>query len=278
MENQHTVNTYSDNEINKIMLLYTSGMSFSRIGLTLNRKKRNIKKILIEQGLYIEDRDNVKKEFSNVDIDEIIRLYCVENLSTKKIGKMFNASVNPIKRVLNVHNLLRKGYSDGVKINLTDEQQERIKELYLNEYLTTKEIGCRVGLTESFISKYLNSSGYRRTKNEGASIGLVKRFSGVGYDEYLKNLSEYKKYRRKVISITNKQPIHSLSNYDKRGMSGIDGAFHLDHKFSINEGFKNKIRPELIGNLNNLEFISWEENVMKRTKCSITKEELIKNK
>ena len=32
-----------------------------------------------------------------------------------------------------------------------------------------------------------------------------------------------------------------------------------------------------IGNIVNLEFIPWQENVKKRTKCSITKEELITN-
>ena len=116
----------------------------------------------------------------------------------------------------------------------------------------------------------------RRNKSDAASIGLVKRFSGVNYDEYLKNLPEYSKYRRKVNSLTNKQPIHTLLNYEKRGVSGVDGAYHLDHKFSISEGFKNKVKPQIIADLNNLEFIPWEENVKKRTKCSITKEELIK--
>jgi hypothetical protein len=67
-----------------------------------------------------------------------------------------------------------------------------------------------------------------------------------------------------------------LENYEKRGISGKIGAHHLDHKYSILEGFKNNINPEIIASLNNLVFIPWEENVTKRTKCSITKEELIK--
>ena len=57
--------------------------------------------------------------------------------------------------------------------------------------------------------------------------------------------------------------------------SGVNGAYHLDHKFSIIEGFKNNIKPEIIGSINNLEFIPWEENLLKRAKCSITKEQLI---
>ena len=56
----------------------------------------------------------------------------------------------------------------------------------------------------------------------------------------------------------------------------LDGNFHLDHKFSIVEGFNQNIDPSIIGDIKNLKFIPWEENVKKRTKCSITINELIK--
>jgi hypothetical protein len=79
-----------------------------------------------------------------------------------------------------------------------------------------------------------------------------------------------------VYSITKQQSIHLLDNYEKRNNSGIEGAYHLDHKYSIIEGFRNNIKPEIIGNIKNLEFIPWEENIKKRTKCSITIEELNK--
>lgn len=53
------------------------------------------------------------------------------------------------------------------------------------------------------------------------------------------------------------------------------GNFHLDYKYSILEGYKNNISPEIIGNIKNLEFIPWEENIKKRTKNYITINELI---
>lgn len=232
--------------------------------------------MLIEQGVYVEKRDEIKKDFTKEDVDEIIRLYCVENLSIVKIGNLFNVSKNPIRRVLMERNLLRKGYSDGKKIVLSEKQKKQIRSLYLFENKNIFEISRLIEISAGFINKYLSTTTYRRNKSDAASIGLVKRFSGVNYDEYLKNLPEYSKYRRKVNSLTNKQPIHTLLNYEKRGVSGVDGAYHLDHKFSISEGFKNKVKPQIIADLNNLEFIPWEENVKKRTKCSITKEELIK--
>lgn len=275
MANQHTVNNYSEYEVNKIISLYENDMSFSKIGLILKRKKNNIKKILIEQGVYVEKRDNIKKEFTKEDVDKIIRLYSIKNLSIIKIGNLFNVGKNPIRRVLIERNLLRKGYSDGKKIYLSEEQKEKIRVLYLDKYKNYKEIGSELNLSAGFISSYLKIIKCRRTISEGASIGLVKRFSGINYDEYLKRLPKQIKYKQLVLKLTKKQPLYLLKNYEKRGVSGIDGAYHLDHKYSISEGFKNNIKPQIIADLNNLEFIPWEENVKKRTKCSITKEELI---
>lgn len=274
MVNQYTCKDYSVDEIKKIISLYEGGMSFSVIGLKMKRKKNNIKKILINEGVWVEDRDTLKKIFSECEVSYIINQYVNETWSLRKISDELNISITPIKRVLVENNLLRAGNSDGKKINLSNKQKNEIKRLYLIENKNTKEIGKVIGCSSSSINKFLVNDKILRTKSIAASIGLVKRFSGVPYDEYLKNLSKYKKYRKKVISITKSQPINKLDNFDKRGVSGINCAYHLDHKYSICVGFINNIEPEIIGNITNLEFLPWEENVKKRTNCSITINEL----
>jgi len=87
-----------------------------------------------------------------------------------------------------------------------------------------------------------------------------KTLHGITYEQYLETLPEVKLYKRQVSIITNRQPIKILSNYNKRGKAGINGAYNLDHIFPIIEGFKNNIPPEVIGDISNLQFISWEEN------------------
>jgi hypothetical protein len=52
--------------------------------------------------------------------------------------------------------------------------------------------------------------------------------------------------------------------------------YHLDHKYSIYEGFKNNISPKIIGGVENLEIIPESDNLSKGKKCSITIEELLK--
>lgn len=77
----------------------------------------------------------------------------------------------------------------------------------------------------------------------------------------IKNL-EKRLYYIKVWFITESMPIHNLKNFDKRCYYGAS-CYHLDHICSIHEGFKNKIPPEIIGNIKNLRFIPAKENMDK---------------
>ena len=91
----------------------------------------------------------------------------------------------------------------------------------------------------------------------------------------LENLSLYKLYKREVYRITNSMNISSLNNIDKRGMAGVNGKYHLDHKFSIIEGFKQDIDPNILAHYKNLQMIPERKNIQKGSKCSITFQELL---
>ena len=51
--------------------------------------------------------------------------------------------------------------------------------------------------------------------------------------------------------------------------------YHLDHKYSISEGFKNNVDFRVISSKENLEILTMEENLSKQNKCSISLDELI---
>lgn len=87
-------------------------------------------------------------------------------------------------------------------------------------------------------------------------------------------LSEYEIYKRAVAKVTRAQKVHPPETI-KVGIAGTPGAFQLDHKFSVREGFLNDIDPKIIGNAVNLEYIPWEENLKKSYNCSITITELL---
>ena len=91
-----------------------------------------------------------------------------------------------------------------------------------------------------------------------------------GNDCYLFYDFEY--YSKMVRMKSENQNLKILLNNEKRGKI----KYHLDHKYSIAEGFKNNIPTHIIASIHNLEFIPFKENCSKRDKCSITIEELFR--
>jgi hypothetical protein len=83
--------------------------------------------------------------------------------------------------------------------------------------------------------------------------------------------TEFEKYKCEVWSITRKQKLNDLENYENRGRTD----YHLDHKYSITQGFLNEVPPEIVGDIVNLEMLPHVENIKKNTKCSISKEILL---
>lgn len=78
------------------------------------------------------------------------------------------------------------------------------------------------------------------------------------------NKKKWKEYKHLAWKITDQQPVKRLKNADKRGFRN----YHLDHKVSVWYGYKNSIDPYVIGNINNLEFIPYKDNMKKNTKCT----------
>lgn len=56
------------------------------------------------------------------------------------------------------------------------------------------------------------------------------------------------------------------NNYP-RGRAGTPGAYQLDHKVSVHFGFMNNIPPAEIARIDNLQLLTWEENLLKSNKA-----------
>ena len=169
------VNDYTCEEIKKIVELYLSGMSLTLISDELNIVRKVIKKILILNNVWIENRNTLKIIFSDSDRDNVCNLYCNEKLSTRKIGNIYGISNVPIKRILAEKGVLRNSNSSGVKISLSDEEKETIKKLYLVEYKNVQEIGKVLNCSGSHISNYLSKNGLLRSRCEATKISVTGR-------------------------------------------------------------------------------------------------------
>lgn len=87
--------------------------------------------------------------------------------------------------------------------------------------------------------------------------------------------TKWELYREQVLAYTYKSWKHYQHKINPLGL--VRGSeYELDHKFSITEGFKQNVDPEIIGHYSNLELLPKADNRSKRINCSITLEELIK--
>jgi hypothetical protein len=169
MSNQYTTFPYTNKEIKDILQDYQNGTSYSCIAVKFKRKKTNIKKILIENNIWVEGRNKLKKEFSDEIIEEIIKKY-KGGLSCKKISEIYSMSKDLINRIIKEKNLLKEGYSNGKKILLSESQKNAIKKLYVEDLKTPPEIAKKLELNVHFVEKIIYNSNYTRTKGESISL------------------------------------------------------------------------------------------------------------
>ena len=88
------------------------------------------------------------------------------------------------------------------------------------------------------------------------------RFS-MDYEQWKTTLPEKKSYYMKVRSLTEKQPLHTLKNFQHRGKF----TYHVDHIVPIIYGYINNIPAEEIAHISNLRIITATENLQKN--CNI---------
>lgn len=116
-------------------------------------------------------------------------------------------------------------------------------------------------------SKLYKKSWNYVIKDEHIKKMAATKAGYASFEEYMNDLDNKKKYKRHVVRITRQQDLSSLENSEKmRGLCGKHGAYQLDHIISIDEGYKNDIPPEIIGDISNLRIIPWRENLKKSNK------------
>lgn len=237
------------------------------------RKKTCLEKYGVEYHIASKEIRNTIEEnnLKKYGIKHTLKLNSVRNKIKKTnlekygVDNVFESEI--IKNKIKETNLEKYGFEYPLQNN---NILEKLKQNNLEKYGVDNV--SKLDLIKNIISKKMLG---REIKKEWIEKSIETRY-GIKYNDYEKLKTDFTKYKRNVLRITNKQPIKLLENYDKRGKSGINGAYQLDHKYSIFEGFKNGVLPEIIGNIVNLEFIPWENNNIKRSNVSITIEELNK--
>jgi len=84
---------------------------------------------------------------------------------------------------------------------------------------------------------------------------------------------EFYRYKRVVYYFTNRVKKEIASGY-KLGLAGTEDSYHVDHIYSVLEGYVNKVSPRVIGSKENLRVIPWKDNVSKSSSSDVELSEL----
>lgn len=197
------------------------------------------------------------EDIRRLSIESVKRKYGVDNVSKcKKIidkirNKMLEVDPETGLTILQMSQIKREKFyyeKYGFKYFFqTDEFKEKMINTMLKKY----------GVDNIFKSEYFDS--------------LMKEM-GIRY-ENIDEYDEFNNYRRLVKNLTEKT---FRENYDFLTILYLRGNdYNLDHIFSIYQGFKEKIKPEIISSIVNLQLLPEKINKSKGINCWITKEELL---
>jgi hypothetical protein len=115
----------------------------------------------------------------------------------------------------------------------------------------------------------LSKAGKGRPKTLQSIIKQIETKTGYTYEKWQELKTEYRKYRQQVLVITRRQNKTNIKNFNIK-----QKGWHLDHIYSISEGWKNNVDPNIIGHFVNLRYITAKENCTKNKKSGFTKEKL----
>jgi hypothetical protein len=144
------------------------------------------------------------------------------------------------------------------------KSQKLVKHTWHDKIVESRRKNGTYKLTDEHKKKISNNTIFSKKGKDHVRIKKFLEDNNVTWEEYENKISNYKKYHMEVMYWTRRVNVGNLEHYEKRGKSGIPGAYHLDHIIEISEGFVKNIDPKIISNITNLKFITWEENLKKR--------------
>jgi hypothetical protein len=200
----------------------------------------------------------------NKDIREKSKQTCLKTYGVDNVSK----SPVIIQKLIQIQNEIGL---DGLKL----WERSRLKTILSNEikygvkyYFQTKEF------KEKYVQKMLEQYNVENYfQSEEFHQEMISQ--GLRYSE--NDLTLRKEYYREVHKLTNRT-IKKYNDFLFNNVYLLDNIdYHIDHIYSISQGFKNNIQPEIISSIINLQILPKSVNMKKQDECWITKEQLLEN-
>lgn len=138
----------------------------------------------------------------------------------------------------------------------------------VDHYILTDEF--KEQRKQSLINKYGDENWNNKEKTRNTRIQNGTQIDELQIDSYLN-------YKKVVVNRTTTVYRNNIDEINPLKLERGKKQHHIDHKFSIKQGFINNIPVEIISHPCNLYMIWYMENLEKQDRCDITLEKLIEN-
>jgi len=183
---------------------------------------------------------------------------------SKKLKIIIKCSICGFERQSNSYDVLSK------KSTLCSScvQIEKYKNNEYNlSYRKTKEY-------REMMSKSVSTSEkWKKTIPERAKI-IKKYWENIRGYKFEEIKDKWYMYRRIVYNLTEQTYKQHENIINPNNVNRGRGKYHLDHKYSVLEGFKNNIPPYILSHPFNLQMLPEKINISKDYRCDITMREL----
>jgi hypothetical protein len=132
--------------------------------------------------------------------------------------------------------------------DLTESEKENISHDWCNTNLTKREIEEKYKIGTKALNRFIKQNQLLDREKVQCNTELI----------------EYQKLVRRLTAVV-------IRHHGLKTVPGYD----WDHKFSVFEGFQQKIHPNIVASRDNLELVPISANRSNGRKCSITRDELL---
>lgn len=287
---------FNSSNLVQITMLYSNGLPLEEIGKLLGIHPQTVKKIIKENNIRPSKKMRTKRiydlkniiinEFSNnkLSVKSIAGKYKVSCSTIFGILKEYNVLTHKIYNYSDVESILQKYGSINMVYKLTGIPSKHIKNYIIDNNISYKKKMIRYNeiCNETkfiAINWYLNGVLKKTIINDlgitASQLKLILKNENIELRGNLRipkceipNLLKYTRSARKLSF-----RIRELNGLVNKGKDGLD----WNHRYTILDGYKNKIPIEIISSLANQELIPKSENRKQGFTSKITINELIKD-
>ena len=198
--------------------------------------------------------------------DEKKYLELKKNMSERLTGESNPSKRNSVKIKKN-QTIIDEKYIHKIT---TEKSFDLLEIIDLNGKNTKFLVKCKLGHT-------LEKTYVNFTKKNKKFICEKCFYDSISLNLDDEELSKIENYKKQVRVLTAKNYKIHKNTINPKNLKISKTEYHLDHKYSIYEGFKNNVDYRVISAKENLDVIPMKENLSKQHNCSISLDELIES-